>query len=451
MRLLIGLSANGLLVSVALAACGGASSSLGGGGGDGGSESSSGGSADTGTTGTDSGGPQGDSSFADTGSTSPSEAGASDTGTSETGPGTCAPLGAGATDVYVDQRYMGSMHTGVQSCPFTTITQGLTAAASLTGTRTVHVAGSTPALVYMEASSLDVTANVILSGDGPGKTTIQASGPCGNTTCAVAVGGGGVLEGFTVTCSGGSGIATSDGMPPPAVRAVLATGSKTDGLIAAANVDLGPGFSANANGAGGVESPAGAGGTIHVIGTTNTFDDNMGNGIDVSGTATLNFEGGTANGNFQGIRVAGATAAAGGHTITSLTASKNTGPGGVVAYNGQTIKMRSSTLTGNTGVGLYYAYVGSGTLDIGTANDSGGNTFAGATTADNNGLAGLRLCGVTAANMLTAAGDAWSACAPAQTFADCSTAPKNYSDIAYGPALTAAGVPVAVSGCTVGP
>jgi hypothetical protein len=349
--------------------------------------------------------------------------------------------------VYVDQRYTGSMHTGVQACPFTT----LAAAASLSGTRTVHVAGAPTPLVYAEASSLQVAANVVLSGDGPGKTTILASGPCGSGTCAVAVsGGGGVLEGFTVTCSGGDGIHTSDGMPPAAVRAVIATGSKGDGLVAASSVDLGPGFSANANGTGGVESPAGAAGTIHVIGTTNTFDDNMGNGIDVSGTATLNFEGGTASGNFQGIRLAGATAIAGGHTITSLTATKNTGPGGVVAYNGQTIKMRSSTLTANTGVGLYYAYVGSSTLDIG-ANAAGGNTFGGATAANRNGVAGLRLCGVTAANMLTAAGDAWSGCAPAQTFADCSNAaPKNYSDVDYGPAL-GAGVPVAVSGCTVGP
>ena len=126
-------------------------------------------------------------------------------------------------------------------------------------------------------------------------------------------------------------------------------------------------------------------------------------------------------------------------------------PGGVVAYNGQTIVMRSSTLTGNAGVGLYYAYVGSGTLDIGTANGSGGNTFAGATTANNNGIAGLRLCGVPAASMLTAAGDAWSSCPPAQTFADCgNAAPKVYSDIDYAPALTS-GMPVAVSGCTVGP
>jgi hypothetical protein len=450
MRLLLGLAFGGLIVSATLMACGGASTSQLGSSADSGPGSSSEGGVDTGTTGTDSGGSQGDSSLADTGS--PSEAGTTDTGATETGPGTCVPLGAGATDVYVDQRYTGSMPTGVQACPFPTITQGLMAAASLTGTRTVHVAGSTPALVYMEASSLDVGANLVLSGDGPGKTTIEASGTCGSTTCAVTVGGGGVLQGFTVTCSSGSGILTTDGMPPAAVREVIASGSMTDGLLAMANVDLGPAFSANSNGAAGVESPQGAGGTVHVIGTTNTFDDNHGNGIDVSGTATLNFEGGTANGNAQGIRLAGATAAAGGHTITSLTATNNTGPGGVVAYGGQTITMRSSTLTGNTGVGLYYAYVGAGTLDIGTANSSGGNTFAGATTADNNGVAGLRLCGLTATTMPVAAGDAWSSCPPTQTFADCgNTTPTGYSDIDYAPASLSLGGPVAVSGCTVGP
>jgi len=447
MRLLLALSMNGLLFSSALVACGGASNALIG-SGDGGPGSSSDGGADTGTAPADSGGPQGDSSLGDTGS---SEAGTSDTGGAETGAGACVPLGAGVTDVYVDQRSTASTPTGVQACPFPTITQGLTAAASLTGTRTVHVAGSTPALVYMEASSLAVGANIILSGDGPAKATIQASGTCGSATCAVTVGGGGVLEGFTVTSSGGDGIVTSDGMPPAAVHEVVASGSMSNGLLATANVDLGPAFSANGNGAAGVESPQGAGGTVHVIGTTNTFDDNKGNGIDVSGTATLIFEGGTANGNGQGIRLAGATASIAGHTITSLTATKNTGPGGVVAYNGQTLVLRSSTLTGNTGVGLYYAYAGSGTLDIGTANGNGGNTFAGATTANNNGTAGLRLCAVPAATTLTAAGDSWSSCPPAQTFADCgNAAPKGYSDIDYAPALTS-GMPVVVSGCTAGP
>jgi hypothetical protein len=366
-------------------------------------------------------------------------------------------LGSGATDVYVDQRYTGSSPTGVQACPFPTITQGLAAAATLSGNRTVHVAGATPALIYSEASSLMITVDVTLEGDGPAKVTISASGPCGSGTCAVQVDAGGVVDGVTVTSPGGDGIVTGDGSPAPALKAVIASGSHGNGVTAMGSLELGPGFSANGNGVGssggaGVESPANTTGLLHVNGLENTFDDNHGNGIDVNGSALLNFEGGEADRNFQGIRLAGTGGASiSGHTITSLTAKGNTGPGGVVLYNGQTVKMRSSTLLGNSGVGLYYAYVGGSTLDIGTAQNPGDNVFGGATASNKNTLAGLRVCGVTSANQLPAASDSWSACAPTQTFLDCGTTPSSYSDILYGPALSGAGVPVNVTNCTVGP
>jgi collagen type VII alpha len=443
-----------VLVSL-LAACGGASSSLGG--GDAGGGSPEGGTADTGasSSGGDSGGTGVDGASGDSGTSA--ESGSSDTGSPASDAG-CVALGAGATDVYVDQRYTGASPTGVQACPFPTITQGLAAAATLSGDRTVHVAGATPALIYAEASSLTVDANITLEGDGPNMTTISAAGACGSATCAVQVNAGGTLGGFTVTSPGGDAIVTSDGSPSPAVKIVTASGAQANGLLALGGVELGPNFSANGNGTGsaggaGVESPQGASGVIHVIGMANTFNENKGNGIDVNGGAILNFEGGAANRNFQGIRLAGSGGSAiSGHTITSLTATGNTGPGGVVAYDGQTIKMRSSTLTGNSGVGLYYAYVNGSMLDIGTAQDAGGNVFGGATASNRNTLAGLRVCGVTAANQLPAAGDSWSACAPTQTFLDCGgNTSANYSDILYGPNLASAGVPVDVTSCSVGP
>ncbi len=443
-----------VLVSLG-AACGGASSSLGGGDAGGGSPDSGGGDTGASSSGGDSGSTGGDGATGGDSGTS-AESGSSDTGSPPSDAG-CVPLGSGATDVYVDQRYTGSSPTGVQACPFPTITQGLAAAATLSGNRTVHVAGATPALIYAEASSLTVDVNITLEGDGPAKTTISTTGACGSGMCAVQVNAGGTLGGFTVTSPGGDAIVTSDGSPSPAVKVVIASGAKGNGLLAMGGVELGPNFSANGNGTGssggaGVESPQGTSGVIHVIGTANTFDDNKGNGIDVNGSALLNFEGGEASRDFQGIRLAGSGGAAiSGHTITSLTATGNTGPGGVVAYNGQTIKMRSSTLTGNSGVGLYYAYVNGSMLDIGTAQDPGNNVFGGATASNRNTLAGLRVCGVTAANQLPAAADSWSACAPTQTFLDCGTTSASYSDILYGPNLSAAGVPVDVTSCTVGP
>jgi hypothetical protein len=367
------------------------------------------------------------------------------------------PLGAGATDVYVDQRYTGSAPSGVQACPFPTITAGLGAAAMLSGTRTVHVAGATPALVYDETSSLTVGANIILEGAGPDMTTISASGACGSATCAVMVASGGALGKFTVTSPGGDAIITEAGSPSPIVKITIASGASGNGLLALGGVELGPSFSANGNGKGvnggaGVESPQGASGVLHVIGTTNTFNDNKGNGIDVNGAAVLNFEGGTADRNFQGLRLAGTGGAAiVAHSVTSLTAAGNTGPGGFVAYNGQTIKLRASTLTGNSGMGLTFQYVNGGALDIGTAADPGNNTFGGATASDRNTLGGLRVCGVTAANMVTAAGDVWSACAPTQAFLDCATTPTTYSDIDYAGALPSGQMAVKVTACTAGP
>jgi hypothetical protein len=216
-------------------------------------------------------------------------------------------------------------------------------------------------------------------------------------------------------------------------------------VVAQGAVELGPSFAAKGNGAGGVESTATATGRIHVVGTANAFDNNTGNGINVDGAAVLAFEGGTASGNFQGIRLAGAQPAGTMHTITSLTASANTGPGGVVAYNGQNITLRSSTLTGNTSSGLLYTYANGSVLDVGTATASGGNTFGG--VSKRNGAAGVRLCVAPATVVLS--GDAWAACAPTQTMLACDQPlPGTYSDILYGSAVASV---ITAPSCTTGP
>src|SRR5580692_9445221 len=363
----------------------------------------------------------------------------------------CAPLTAGATDVYVDKTFSGMPQYGSAGCPFTTITQGTSAAATLSGTVTVHVAGGSPALLYDETNVVTVATSVVLLGAGPSSTVIHASGTCGTGTCAVIVSAGGTLEGFTVTDATGSGILALAGIPAPAISNVVASGNEDWGITANGAIELGPNFAANSNGMGGLESPATASGRIHVIGAANSFNDNTsGNGINVDGPAYLLFEGGTANGNGQGIRLAGTPGPAGSpHVITNLTATGNTGPGGLVAYAGQNITLRSSTLLGNTSVGLLYDYENGSVLDIGST-IAGDNVFGGTNSAMNNGKAGLRLCAIPAA--INAIGDSWSSCAPVQTLVACSgTLPSAYSDIQYTPSASTLTNPVTATSCTTGP
>jgi len=436
-------SALGLATSVTLAttmSCGGSSSNLIGQGQDsGGSES--GATGDSGSSGDSSGGDSGakDSASAD----SPN---AGDTGMDAA---VCRPLGAGDTDVYVDQSFTGSPRTGAAACPLQTIDAGIVMAATLTGKITIHVAGSAAGITYNEASVVAVGSNMILQGDGPAKTTISASGACdegslGSKTCAVTVAGGGVVNGFTVASATGDGIVTAGANQSPVVKNTAVKQCMGNGIVALGGVELGPNIVASNNVGAGVESPANAVGVVHVANGMNAFDTNMWNGLNFDGGATLNFEGGTASGDFQGIRLAGA--ASGGHTITGLTAKNNKGPGGVVAYGGQTIKMRSSTLLANTGAGLLYDFVNGSTLDLGTGADPGGNTFGGATAANLDAV-GIELCAAPAT--LNAQGNRWSVCPATQAVIVCGNAIASYADVAYHPAAAASVIDT--SGCTVGP
>jgi hypothetical protein len=358
----------------------------------------------------------------------------------------CVPLASDATDVYVDQRFTGTAPTGVAACPFATIADGLSAAANLAGTRTVHVAGATPALVYNEATRVLVGANVVLLGAGPTMTTISASGAGAGGVCAVHVEGGGTLDGFTVVSPGGDGVRADTSTPAPVIKNVWASGSKNNGIVALGPVELGPNIVASKNGGQGLSSTS-ATGIVHVAQGTNAFDGNGANGIDMEG-ATLAFEGGSATGNgFNGIRfgVAGALGAT--HTVTALVAKNNNT--GISSFGGQNLKIRSSTLVANRFEGLLYNYADGYTLDLGTAGDAGGNTFGGAAAATRNVKAGIYLCKSRGAATQPAGGDLFATCPPTQTsFTGCDVAPGAYTDVAYAPA---AGDPVVAVACTVGP
>jgi hypothetical protein len=359
----------------------------------------------------------------------------------------CVPLAGSATDVYVDQRYTGTAPTGVAACPFTTITAGMAAAATLSGTRTVHVAGATPALVYSETTRVLVGANLILLGDGPAKTKISALGNGAGAPCAVHVTGGGTLDGFTVVSPGGDGVRADALSPAPVVKNVSAIGSTGSGVVALGAIELGPNVVASNNGGQGVLS-SGTSGVVHVIAGANAFDNNTMNGIDIEG-ATLTFEGGSASNNgFNGIRFGAAGALGTTHAITGLVAKgSNTG---ISSFNGQNLKIRSSTLLTNKIYGLLYNYAAGYTLDVGVVGDVGGNTFGGATVANRNVKAGIYLCKSRGAGTQTAQGDTFAVCPPTQTsLAGCDVSPAVYTDVAYAPAV--AGDPVVAVACVVGP
>ena len=371
----------------------------------------------------------------------------------------CGPLPPGTTDVYVDPRFMGPSATGSKACPLPTILEGITAAAALTGTRIVHVAGDTTPIVYDESDTVMVGANVVLRGDGPAKTVLNASGSCGSNKCAVMIEGGGVIEGFTVASpggSGGDGIVANHTSPPPIVRNVTASGSKLSGVVALGAIELGPNIVANQNGAQGIESVAAATGIVRIRAGANSFDLNGANGVNIDGAAVLRFEGGTASDNvLSGIRLFGASTTIGSppaHAITGLTASRN-GSAGILVFNPQSLTLRSSTLLANTNVGLVYFYALGTVLDIGPNGGAGGNVFGSATLAYRNGKAGIYLCRSRGVATQEAGGDSWSACAPTSVaVSGCDTMPASYVDVAYAPAnATPAGDPVVAAPCTVGP
>ncbi len=390
----------------------------------------------------------------------------SDTGGATAGTGTapvaCEALTPDAADVYVDQRFLGSTPTGTKDCPFLTILDSVNAPKTAGITRTIHVAGDSPALAYQETTRVIVSAGVVLLGAGPDRVTVTATGSCASLTCAVHVQADAILDGITVTCPQGNGIVTGAMLANSAhaaiVRNVTASDSAAHGIVALGDVELGPGLQANHNGLpnnGHGVSAEGAG-LVHVRAglQKNQFNNNGYHGINVAAGAQLQFEGGEAsnNGN-NGIRLDQKSAQPPlVHVIQSVTASNN--PNNGVAVYGGSLNLRSSTLLANTNSGLSFAYAGGNSLDIGTSADPGGNVFGGQTAANRNGKAGVYLCGPSssvtpAALVQPAEGNQWSMCAPSQaSLATCGTLPSVYTDLVIAPPSSVA---VSVVACSPGP
>src|ERR1039458_3862029 len=165
-----------LATSVTLAttmSCGGSSSNLVGQGQDsGGSES----------------GATGDSASA--GDSSGGDSGAQDSATGDSPNGgdtgmdaaVCRPLGAGDTDVYVDQTFTGSPRTGAAACPLQTIDAGIVMAAALTGKITIHVAGPAAGIPCNELACAQARSPSTSRAQLPASpTTRRASWPSART------------------------------------------------------------------------------------------------------------------------------------------------------------------------------------------------------------------------------------------------------------------------------
>ena len=346
---------------------------------------------------------------------------------------------------------------GTQACPFQTIAEGLAAVttAATTGTAcTVTVAPGS-----YDEPNIVVIAHVTLIGSGGAAATFltgTSTANCASSPCAISVNRGGTLNGFAISTSssgpsdGVVGEATAvDDLAPPAILNVTASDMNDgNGIVALGAMNIGPAVSANGNAGQGLW--VSGTGTVHVIGSGNTFSSNGANGIDVTGAGALTFDGGSAiNNNFNGIRLGGA-AGAGPHTIAGLTATGNKNNGiAEYAFSGvQALTLRSSSLVGNGNGGLSYDY-GTGSqgvanpLDIGTASSAGGNTF-GSTTG-----AGISLCNAPATQ--PADGDTFTACPPTTELVNaCGSIPATYVDVAYTLATPGGGNPIVATGCTVG-
>jgi hypothetical protein len=357
----------------------------------------------------------------------------------------CGTLGAHPTDVFVDKRAT-TASVGTSTCPFHTIAEATTAALvpPSGSAMTIHVAVGTvkAPLIYGE-SGLEVRSGVTLLGDAAGTVLINGTGgSCIGGNCTLQIDEGGIVDGFLISGDGVVTVTTTTGKAT--IRNSLVNGATADGITINGNADLGPGIRVNGNGANGVTIAAG---TVHVIAPTlvsavNTFDSNPKAGIVVGGTdSVLVFDGGDVSTNAEdGIVLDNAPSAIStpSHTISNATVKQNghtlttdNGHSGIVVGANAGLVLRNSVVTKNGGHGVFWTRSTSfgSKLDLGTVAASGGNTFGGATSANQNAKSGV--CIMSAPDTFSAVGDKWAACPPVASLVSDCTATFPYAVIAY--------------------
>lgn len=256
------------------------------------------------------------------------------------------------------------------------IAQGIAAATALSVATAYVCVGPGK---YAE-SNLVVPPHVTVVGmKGPASTTISGTSTAAcpqKGVCALQVHRGAALRGFTVVAPRGPDASTlpedgivmlpaADGserlLLPPAIENVVVNGFVWNGvqgtssaggtaIVALSDADVGPDVTASHNAQGLLSSSPGPA-TVHIRGTTNDFSFNGGHGLDLTGAASLIFEGGTTNSNGNcGIRLGGTAASPDGgapdsgaplsHTIAGLTATGNGVHGVAVYISGQLLKLQ---------------------------------------------------------------------------------------------------------------
>jgi len=372
--------------------------------------------------------------------------------------GGCGVLGAEALEVYVDKNGTRSS-VGTATCPFRSIREATLLGNAPTGTRTIHVAGAPSSVViYDEAAPLNVADRVVLLGEGGTKPRIGgAAAICGSDSALVCVQSGAVVDGFTIQPSTGNAIVTLSGAGAlrPTLRNLLVFGSNKFGIEVFGGAILGPNLQSNFNTTAGLQ---GAGsGAIDVVGTGNTFDNNVQSGIVIASTLqSLNFKGGTASKNGQfGIFLAGYSPVGTPFTISNLVAKGNSI--GLLVNDSTSVILRTSTLIGNkVGLKVNFGFTGStpkNMVDLGVG-ALGGNVFGAGDVAVRNALTGMCLSNTMGTGSLTADGNRFSVCPPAQlSVTSCDAAATSvYYDIWYVKNPTGgAPDPVKVTSCAVGP
>jgi hypothetical protein len=405
-----------------------------------------------------------DSSMPDTSVPPPDTGTVLETGVVEVGPPidtgapTCVPVGPGSSSLYVDAAALPG-GTGSFGCPVKTIRQALGVGKNMGVLRTVHVAAGN----YAESDVVSIGSEITVVSEG-GSSTITggSSSNCSGISdkCVARLEGSATLDGFVVDASGVAvGVAAgSGGTPAKIANSTIKNAAKT-GLVTFNSVDV-TNVHVDDNGDSNVWV---RNGTFHVLPGTNSFDRSKGVGGSASGSfvpaagilvfngATLNFEGGTANGNQAGIQFDWGSSSSTKQSISGLTAMNNRAWGLMLPQGQKAVILRKSTLVKNSTGGAYLGYDSSSSnnFDLGTLADPGGNTIGGA--VDKNTKVGIFICHAPAA--VSAEGSKFTVCPPSQvSVPGCDTMPASYADVGYATTISVgSGGPVVDTTCTVGP
>lgn len=357
--------------------------------------------------------------------------------TGDAGPAGCGELAADPADVFVDPS-SDRESAGTQTCPFLTIDEAIALPAPA-APRTVHLA----------AGDYDLSAVLVIrpletyAGAGADAVVLTGGGPCFIDDCVVSIHGG-ALSGATVTSATGIAVEIPAGAGGGAVTDVTARDSDFDGLYVRASATLVRVISRD-NGRDGLNAR-----TAALTITDSKFDSNERNGVFADREVSVAMTGGSLDGNrFAGIHLQDSSGAGRDHTITGVDVIQNLGFG-IDVTGSASLTLRDSVLRGNE-VGVAFQQSAGNSLDLGTAADPGNNQIGGAT--ERNIRSGLCIAGSGEAASQIAEGNRWQTCPPSQReISGVSCRSQNtYADVGYLPAGEGAPPLAPPAACEVGP